>query len=265
MSEYTMPAKIAGALVKASRAAEAVEKNKRMQGEKFGYAFAGADALMGEAREALAGAGLAIVLAGWRVEQVDRHDFDGEKRVAWTERVLHCGFVLVHEEGETHALSDYSMPSLPGPGRPVDKADASALTYATGYVMRGLLNLPRVEAGSMGSDSPPAKQVDERDDSTVTRGRKADPAEKRAKLLSTIEESLANIPGEYQSLQTWIEQKHSKAVKALGDDPNRDLPRLIDATATRLECDPGEVLAWIATATARAKEAQRGQAVASGQ
>lgn len=249
MSEGTMPAKIAAALVKATRAAEAVEKAKRMQGEKFGYAFAGADALMAEAREALAGAGLAIVCYGWRVSLEERHDYDGEKRVAWTERVMHSAFLLVHDEGETHALGVYSMPSIPGPGRPVDKADASALTYATGYVMRGLLNLPRVEKGSMGSDSPPAEEVDMRDDSTVpVRGRrKAPTADERAESIAReVGVALADVA----NLEMWISTYGGKANEAIGMERLRPL---VATAATRLNIPEAAWQSWIAKAVAATK------------
>jgi len=246
-----MPAKIAMGLVKATRAAHAVEKKGTVKTTSYSYKFAGADALMSEAREALAEGGLAIVLTRWW-PAIEKSEGVGEDGKAWSafDRTIFAEFLLVHEEGDSHALGPYQMPVLEERGRGLDKADASALTYATGYVMRGVLNLPRVEPGS---------QVDERDDTgrdgRVKREPKPEPTaeEKRAKVVNAIENSIASVPGEeHGSLQTWVEEKYAKAVKALAPDPAGDLNRMLTAAAQRLGDSPVDVSAWIKTATEKA-------------
>ena len=62
----------------------------------------------------------------------------------------------------------YETPIIPDKGRPMDKAVATARTYALGYMLRDLLLLPRVE---------PSADVDARDDRghEPKRRAKADP------------------------------------------------------------------------------------------
>lgn len=55
-------------------------------------------------------------------------------------------------ESEEH---EHVMPVVEGSGKPLDKAIATARTYAIGYYFRDLLNMPRVEEGT---------DVDQRDD-----------------------------------------------------------------------------------------------------
>ncbi len=52
-------------------------------------------------------------------------------------------------------MPSVQMPVLPEKGRPVDKAEATALTYSLGYVLRGLLKIPR---------TADADDLDQRDD-----------------------------------------------------------------------------------------------------
>ncbi len=257
-----MPPGIAKALVVATREADAVEKRGRMESKRENgpsYRFAGADALMTEAREALGKAKLAIVLVGWFVQTVVREDWaqDGtgpkgedppftERHVRWTERYVTATFMLVHEEtGESHVLDAYSMPSIPGPGRPVDKADASALTYATGYVMRGLLNLPRVEPGS---------QVDERDDSDHaprTQRKSPSQAEKdeanRQAYLDAMRDDLATST---QPPKEWAAKFGAKSVQRVGMEA---VQTAFIPYAIRNGLDEGAALAELAKAVAAAK------------
>lgn len=222
-----MPPKIAGALVKASRAAHAVEKKGTVKTNAYSYRFAGADALMSEAREALAEAGLAIVLTRWWPVVDD------------TGRTLFAAFLLCHEDGDTHEVGPYQMPVIERAGSGSDKCDASALTYATGYVMRGLLNLPRVEEGS---------QVDERDDSQARpRGQEAPPPKPSAlELIATALSTVEDLPG-------WCDEYGAKAAKAVGLEKLR-APLL--TAAKRLGVSEGEALAMIAKAIGDAKRGQ---------
>ncbi len=240
--ETKMPPKVAGALVKAAREANAVEKKGTVKTSSYSYRFAGADALMSEAREALAGAGLAIVLTRWwpEVVTVSDHDADG-KPVSWLARTLFATFLLVHEEGDSHEVGPFQMPVIEERGRGLDKADAASLTYLTGYVMRGLLNLPRVEEGS---------QVDERDDSERRpRSARREPTaeERAAAILAEIEEAVSTSV----DLVSWCGQYGAKAVRAVGMER---LQPILTKRAKALEVDEGAVQAAIAKAVAAAKK-----------
>lgn len=134
--EMTDKKEIYAALVKAQGIAQAVEKGSKNTFHK--YAYASAESMIAEAREALFEAGLALVTQHW---------FIREERMC-------VGYLLVHGSGQSMEFQATSA-IVPDKGRPVDKAEATALTYNLGYFLRGLLLLPRVEAGS---------QPDERDD-----------------------------------------------------------------------------------------------------
>ena len=142
-----MEPKLFGRLVRAQREARGVEKTS--QNAHHRYKYASAEAVIEEARAALTAAGLAVFAWGWRLEPGaivgEQRDFD---RVVVT-------YILADEEGHTHTLDPCSTPVIPEKGRPPDKAEATALTYNLGYMLRGLLLLPRVEEGA---------DVDQRDD-----------------------------------------------------------------------------------------------------
>lgn len=247
-----MPAKIAAALVKAAREADAVEKKGTVSipGKEgragYSYTFAGADALMSEARGALEKAGLAIVLTRWW-PVVERHEEQGEdgKPSVWFNRTLFAEFLLVHEEGESHPIGPFQMPVVEERGRGIDKCDAAALTYLTGYTMRGLLCLPRVEKGS---------QVDERDDSErVPRGaKKAPTAEEAAEVAANaIAGALSDLPNDQcPTLEAWCSAYASKANRAIGMERLRPL---VAAAATRLEVPEAAWQAFLAKAVAASK------------
>lgn len=143
MSDTTLPpASIATALVKAQRAAEAVVKGKTAGkgGDSYSYKFASTEAIMQECRGALHSAGLAVLNTGWRLEA----------------QTLWVNFLVAHDGGESWAVTPVPMPCAERKGTPLDKAVAAAVTYATGYFLRGLLQLPRVGEG---------EELDKRDDS----------------------------------------------------------------------------------------------------
>lgn len=124
------------ALIAAQKAASAVEKGSKNTFHK--YAYASAESIICEAREALSECGLAVITTDWLVRD---------------ER-MHVVYLLVHGSGESMEFRT-STAVIPDKGRPLDKAEATALTYNLGYFLRGLLLLPRVEQGT---------QADERDD-----------------------------------------------------------------------------------------------------
>ena len=130
---------ICKAIVNAQAMARAVEKDGRNAYAKYDYVSA--EQMIAEARKVLAANGLAFVLVSSEVDGSTPPNV----RTAWK---------LMHASGESLDISA-ETPAIEGKQRPLDKAVATALTYAQNYALRGLLNLPRVEKGT---------EVDERDD-----------------------------------------------------------------------------------------------------
>ena len=139
-----MPEKngIAAALVEAQASAQPVEKGSENSFHR--YKYASAEALMAEGRKALTEAGLVLACLGW--ELVDHGDTPPDVVVR---------FRLWHGPSGESIDWPVTMPAVPEKGRPIDKAVSTALTYAQGYAIRGLLCLPRVDG---------TEDVDQRDD-----------------------------------------------------------------------------------------------------
>jgi hypothetical protein len=160
----SIPAPLAKALVEAQKAARAVGKDAANAFHK--YKYASAEAIIEEARGALSDAGLALIYLGheptqplmapfsiydWineggKVSEAMKEEF---ARAPWPTtpyRVL-IRYVLVHESGSTVPFVDNAAVIIEK-GRPPDKAESGALTTSLGYVLRGLLLLPRVEEGT---------------------------------------------------------------------------------------------------------------------
>jgi len=162
---------LAAALVAAQREAKSVAKGSK--NDFHGYKYASAEAIMEEARNALNGAGLAVLMTGWTIACVDVEytDIDKDSGVATLvkdqERTATVKFLVVHADSGDKLEGEIAMPVVPEKGRPLDKAVSTALTYAEGYYLRGLLCLPRGEAGA---------DVDARDDRNRGGERAARPA-----------------------------------------------------------------------------------------
>ena len=125
---------LAEALVYAQSIANAVGKDSTNSFHK--YAYASAEAILEEARNALNGAGLAVAVFDWEILPA----------VNGTEPRIRAKFSLLHTSGQERiGTADYFI--VPDKGRPPDKATASALTTLEAYYLRGLLCLPRVKAG----------------------------------------------------------------------------------------------------------------------
>lgn len=135
---------LAGALCAAQQAVQSVAPDRRNEYHKYNYASA--EAILLEARH-LSGAGLALVpieetLDGWQRDGPDRFQ-------------LICRYLLIHgASGETLPLIRH-WPVCPEKGRPLDKATAAASTLSLAYLLRDLLQIPRVA---------PADDVAARDD-----------------------------------------------------------------------------------------------------
>lgn len=132
---------MAQAILAAQRSIQSVAKSAWNDYSK--YKYASSEALMEEGRRALHGAGLALIMESWTLEDVE------ESRC-----LVHATFTLVHESGAERHM-DATLPAYEVKGRPFDKAVAGALTYLEGYFIRGLLCLPRVDE---------KEEVDQRDD-----------------------------------------------------------------------------------------------------
>jgi len=145
------PPSIAKALVEAQKAVKSV--GKASVNEHHGYAYASAQDVAAEAQRALNGAGLALCRIGWAHVPIT------EKEPAR----LEVSYVLTCTSGESWLLPPVSVPSLPGKGRPEDKAEAAALTYSAGYVAQGLLQIERVDEHDVDArdDRAPAPIRDE--------------------------------------------------------------------------------------------------------
>lgn len=132
------------ALVRAQGLARAVVKSSK--NEHFVYQYASSEAIISEGREALSEAGLALFPVTQDIVDIG----EGENVLS----LLKVVYGLVHTSGQGMELSS-TTPIIPEKGRPFDKALAAAKTYDLGYLLRGLLLLPRVGKG---------EDVDERDD-----------------------------------------------------------------------------------------------------
>ena len=140
---------IAGALAAAILDAAAVEKTSRNDFHR--YAYASAEAILAEARGALAKHGL---VATWSARTLDMQraasiELAGRRGA----QTLHIYAILVGVVRVSHAHSDGALdipvewPVCLEPGKNADKAVAAAQTSALSYVLRDVLLLPRVAEG----------------------------------------------------------------------------------------------------------------------
>lgn len=127
-----MTTKIAAALVAAQKSLKGVHKNAHNQHHRYDYASS--ESIFRECRDALFDHGLVVVPKASRT----RHEESG----VWLVRE----YAIVHEDGEA-LEAEQVWPVVPGNGRPLDKAIASAATASLAYFLRDLLLLPRVEKG----------------------------------------------------------------------------------------------------------------------
>lgn len=250
-----MPAEIAKALVKAQALIRAVGHDATNSFHR--YRYTSAEALLDASREPMAAAGLALVQCGWSmtdprvvdslewVPAVEGRDGKGDRFIAQVTKevlpgVVRVRYLLTHDSGAAWELPPVECPVIPEAGRPWDKAMATALTYALGYALRGLLKIPRTGDPDK---TESRDDVDQRDDSdTTARGAKT-AAKKRggADPLPLIEEALAAQldPAE---LRKWCKEYGGKALKAVGIEKIR---RPLLAAAERLEVAEMDVMAWV--------------------
>ncbi len=133
------PGGLAAALARAIARSHAVAKdatNAHMR-----YQYASAEAVLEEARAALAAEGIALLPAASSVEWHSE-----------TAGVLKRTYVLMFGAEALSATQEW--PVLCDRGRPQDKAAASALTTSLAYWLRDLLLLPRLGEHQMDRDPP---------------------------------------------------------------------------------------------------------------
>ncbi len=141
-------AAIFAALAAATAAADAVGKRATMnmgQG-KTCYKYASSEDVITEAREALSSCGLALYCRAANVRPLGTSQVEGGDGVVSTSTQweAHLVYVLVHSSGESLEIES-ATPIIPGNGRPLDKALATAKTYDLAYTLRTLLLLPRLD------------------------------------------------------------------------------------------------------------------------
>lgn len=161
--------KLAHALLEAQRAIQGVAKDARNEHHRFAYASA--DAMVGECRTALHSAGLVAYRPSWTLSE----DLG----------VVTCQMALLHAESGEERVWQLSYPLVPDKGRPIDKALAGALSSSLGYWLRDLLLVPR------GLDH----QVEARDDSQRKSVRRAEMTEAmRASIVERYRRKIAEAP-----------------------------------------------------------------------
>jgi hypothetical protein len=147
VSEYKTFGTIGAALAHAQAVADSVEKDGFNGHHR--YAYASAEAIIAEAKDALSAASIAVIPVSHQV--VDMH---GGQELQSTWRVMHAGGL------DTLDLQ-CAWPVVPGAGKQADKAVAAARTASLGYLLRDLLLMPRVEEGTGldddKRDAPPPK------------------------------------------------------------------------------------------------------------
>lgn len=149
--------KLAEALSRARDRCRAVSKGSYNAHHKYDYADA--DAIIEEAKSALADSGIEVVPLGARPTVVGSGG-----ALTWT---LSQVFELMHSSGESRLIT-FDWPVVPGAGRPLDKAYASALTSSLAYFYRGLLLMSR-------KLEPDEQTMDGRDDRPVAQRQANEP------------------------------------------------------------------------------------------
>jgi len=161
MNTITFPPKLAAALVTAQKIARGVEKDAK--NSYHDYKYASSESLIDEGRRSLLSADLALFPTSrkfgaldLRVEQTGNDKQGKPKPPKGAIGRVEMKYTLVHTSGEAAEIESGTW-VVPEAGRPEDKAEAAAVTSDLGYVLRGLLLLPR------GMDTTPIEGRDDRD------------------------------------------------------------------------------------------------------
>lgn len=127
--------KLAGALSACRDKCKAAHKDAVNSFHK--YEYASAEEILRVAGDALEGSGLSVLPV--------RAELTVLGAGATAVHALNRELLLVHASGEAVPLEVLGWPVIPDRGRPLDKAFASALTTSLAYLMRDLLQMPRVD------------------------------------------------------------------------------------------------------------------------
>lgn len=114
---------------------------KDAHNDHFRYRYASSEAVIGEAREALATSGLSFVPFRTKLDVIGGVSEHGE--VVAPVRVLARTFLLAHASGATLEIEGAPWPIVLQQGRPLDKALAIAVTTQLSYALRDLLLMRR--------------------------------------------------------------------------------------------------------------------------
>lgn len=133
-------AALQAALAKAQGECRTIAKEKTQEQRR--YKYSSAEEIIRGTRKPLSDNGLAIITT-WKpvpvevpIEQSIGNQFVGATvKIDW---------ILTHAEGG-YLSGTCEMDAICSSARPTDKAVAATLTYATGFLLRGLLNLDREE------------------------------------------------------------------------------------------------------------------------
>lgn len=146
MTTQDQHAVIKAALFEAQRLVKAVSKDATNDHHKYNYASA--DAIITEARTCLHEVGLAVLPVSSAITMAKMSDTDDKGVIfEWTQERLDLTFEVFHAaSGTSMAWPPFSVAVIPERGRPLDKAEAGARTYAMSYFLRELLMIPRTGA-----------------------------------------------------------------------------------------------------------------------
>lgn len=165
--ENSIRAALFAALARAQALAKSVEKDAVNKFHKYGYTSA--EGMIAEAKQSLSACDLAVVPVSLVVRDptVDERPVRDERGEAKGDAnkgarcVLTAEWLVVHKEGGSLSIA-CEWPVIPENGRPLDKALAAARTASLNYLLRDLLQLPRVEEGTdLDDDSRDRHQHDE--------------------------------------------------------------------------------------------------------
>jgi hypothetical protein len=137
------------ALVAAQAQARGVEKDANNNFHR--YRYVSAEHMIGEAKEILTAHGLAVVPVASTVDGPIYVPPDGSaddwQKVSKSAATLDAKWAVLHRQGGRIEV-ETSWPVVPEKGRPIDKAVAAARTASLSYLLRDLLQIPRVEEGT---------------------------------------------------------------------------------------------------------------------
>lgn len=142
------------ALVKAQRAVKTVGKDGRNKQKDYNYATS--EAMIKAGRAHLNDAGL-VLLQTFQTEPAPASQGNiGNQHVC---SIVRMPWLLAHEGGGV-VSGVATMAAIGSPARPNDKAEAATVTYALGFVIRGLLQIDRAEEDDLAVDQRPEPEPD---------------------------------------------------------------------------------------------------------